>query len=150
MVSLLYVFIWWDLVPTSPWGKLHPVPTAMLIVTMISIRTHSVLKTPFLQVIGFHGFMLIFFSLPDSGVSSKNLVFSCDGCQEEQGVGEGGLAFFWRKGGWKKKEGELIHHFALCFVIVIFYVFGPWEMHCLTMVITNLCAYKSQYTTMFV
>ena len=42
MVSLLYVFIWWDLVPTSPWGKLHPVPTAMLIVTMISIRTHSV------------------------------------------------------------------------------------------------------------
>ena len=45
MVSLLYVFIWWDLVPTSPWEKLHPVSTAMLIVTMISIRTHSVRHT---------------------------------------------------------------------------------------------------------
>ena len=40
-----YVFIWWDFVPTSPRGKLHPVPTAMLIVTMISIRTHSVRHT---------------------------------------------------------------------------------------------------------
>ena len=42
--SVYYVFIWWDLVPTSAWVKLHPVPTAMLIVTMISIRTHSVLR----------------------------------------------------------------------------------------------------------
>ena len=45
MVSLMYVLTWWDLVPTSPWGNLHPVATAMLIVTMISIRKHSVLKT---------------------------------------------------------------------------------------------------------
>ena len=45
MFSVLYVFIWWDLVPTAPWEKLYPVPTAMLIVTMISIRAHSVLKT---------------------------------------------------------------------------------------------------------
>ena len=46
MVSLLwYVFIWWDFVPTSPWRKLHPVPTAMLIVTMISIRANSVRHT---------------------------------------------------------------------------------------------------------
>ena len=33
-----HVFIWCDLVPTSPWGKLHPVPTAMLIVSKISIQ----------------------------------------------------------------------------------------------------------------
>ena len=45
MASLLYVFIWSDLVPTSPWGKLHPVSTAVLIVTVLSTRTHSVLKT---------------------------------------------------------------------------------------------------------
>ena len=45
MVSLLYVLIWWNLVPTSQWGKLNPVPTAVLIVTMISITTQSVLKT---------------------------------------------------------------------------------------------------------
>ena len=45
MVSLLYVLIWWDLVPAPAWGKLHPGPIAMLIVTMISIRTQSVLKT---------------------------------------------------------------------------------------------------------
>ena len=39
MASLLsYVFIWWDLVPISPSGKLHPVPIAMLIVTMISTQ----------------------------------------------------------------------------------------------------------------
>ena len=44
VVSLLYVFIWWDVVSTSLWGKLYPVPTGMLIVTMISIRIHSVLK----------------------------------------------------------------------------------------------------------
>ena len=43
--SVYHVFIWWNLVPTSPWGKLHPVPTAVRIVNMISIRTHSVLKT---------------------------------------------------------------------------------------------------------
>ena len=45
MVSLMYVLTWWDLVPTSPWGNLHPVATAMLIVTIISIRKHPVLQT---------------------------------------------------------------------------------------------------------
>ena len=44
-------------------------PTAVLIVTMISIRTHSVLKAQFLKVIGFHGFVLIVFSLPDTSAS---------------------------------------------------------------------------------
>ena len=43
-------------------------------------------------------------------------------------VGEqgGGGVFFLKKGGGVKKErgGELIHLSALCFVIVIFYVFG--------------------------
>ena len=65
VVILLWIaFIWWDLVPTSPWGKFHPVPTAMLIVIMISIRTHSVLNTGHIQThsvsigikIGFHYF----------------------------------------------------------------------------------------------
>ena len=41
MISLFYVFIWWDMVPASQWGKLHPVPAATLIVTMISIKTHK-------------------------------------------------------------------------------------------------------------
>ena len=63
MVTLLYVFIWWDLVPTSSWGKLHLVPRAVVIVTMISIRTHSVLNTQFLQVTDFHGFILFSVSL---------------------------------------------------------------------------------------
>ena len=49
--------------------------------------TFSTYETQFLQVIGFLGFVLIFFSLPDSGVSSQNLVFSCYGCQEEQEMG---------------------------------------------------------------
>ena len=31
--SVYYVFIWWDLMSTSSWEKLHPVPTAMLIVS---------------------------------------------------------------------------------------------------------------------
>ena len=93
MVSLLYVFIWWDLVPTLPRGKLHPVPTAMLIVTVISIKTNSVLKTQFLHAIGFHGFILIVFNLPDSSVSSQNLFFSHHGCQEERGC------MFLKKGG---------------------------------------------------
>ena len=91
MVSLLYVFIWWDLVPTLPRGKLHPV--AMLIVTVISIKTNSVLKTQFLHAIGFHGFILIVFNLPDSSVSSQNLFFPCHGCQEERGC------MFLKKGG---------------------------------------------------
>ena len=60
--------MFYDLVLTSPWGKLHQVPTAMLIAIMISIRTHSVLQTH--SFYSFHGFILIFLSLPDSGVSS--------------------------------------------------------------------------------
>ena len=45
-------------------------------------------------------FILIFFSLPDSGVSSKNLVFSSDGCQEGW---EGGM--FLKKGGISRRLG---------------------------------------------
>ena len=72
---------------------MHPVPTAMLIVTVISIKTNSVLKTQFLHAIGFHGFILIVFNLPDSSVSSQNLFFPCHGCQEERGC------MFLKKGG---------------------------------------------------
>ena len=52
LVKHKYVFLWWDLVPTSPWGKLNPVPTAVLIVTMIPNRTHSVLghRFPWLYI----------------------------------------------------------------------------------------------------
>ena len=74
----------------------------MLILTMTSTRTHSVLKTQFLWVIGFHGFILIVFNLPDSSVSSQNLVFSHDGCQEE---GRGGGGMFLKKRGMKKETG---------------------------------------------
>ena len=35
----------YDLLPTSPQEKFHSVPTSVLIVTMTSIKTHSVLKT---------------------------------------------------------------------------------------------------------
>ena len=63
-------------------------PTVMLIVTMISIRTHLVRHT---------GFILIVFSLPDSGVSSENLVFSRYGCQK--GRGEGVLHVSKERGG---------------------------------------------------
>ena len=28
--SVYYMFLWWDVVPTSLWGKLHPVPTAVI------------------------------------------------------------------------------------------------------------------------
>ena len=74
----------------------------ILILTMTSTRTHSVLKTQFLWVIGFHGFILIVFSLPDSSASSQNLVFSYDGCQEE---GRGGGGMFLKKRGMKKETG---------------------------------------------
>ena len=40
--SVYYMF--YMLVPTLPWCKLDPVPTAVLIVTMISIRAHLVLR----------------------------------------------------------------------------------------------------------
>ena len=74
----------------------------ILILTMTSIRTHSVLKTQFLWVIGFHGFILIVFSLPDSSESSQNLVFSHDRYQEE---GRGGGGMFLKKRGMKKESG---------------------------------------------
>ena len=38
--SVYYVFIWWDLMPTSSWEKLHPVPTAMLIVSNWYLSGH--------------------------------------------------------------------------------------------------------------
>ena len=43
--DMFYDMIRWDFVPTSPWGKFYPVPTVMLIVTMISIRTYLVRHT---------------------------------------------------------------------------------------------------------
>ena len=56
-------------------------------------------KTQFLQLTGFHGFILIVFSLLDSGVSSQNVVFSCDGCQKVVGC------MFLKKGRMKKERG---------------------------------------------
>ena len=72
MVSLLHVFIWWDLVPTSPWGKLHLVPTAMLIVTMLSIRTHSVIMTHSFYRYRFPWRYIVFSLLYSSVSSQKN------------------------------------------------------------------------------
>ena len=51
MVSLLwYVFMWWGLVPTSPWGNLHPVPTAMLIVTISGHTVSTGSRFPWLYI----------------------------------------------------------------------------------------------------
>ena len=65
--------------------------------------TFSTEDTQFLWVIGFHGFILIVFSLLDSSVSSQNLVFPFDRCQE--GVlhvsKKGGIS---RRGAGVKKE----------------------------------------------
>ena len=120
MFSLLwYVFIWWDLLPTSPWGKLHPVPTAMLIVTLISIMTHSVLKTQF-PCLNINCFQCAWFRsiIIESGIflwwMSRGPCLS---------GGRGGLHVFKERGisrreGWKKKGGGLIHLPALWFEIV--------------------------------
>ena len=104
MVSLL----WWDLVPTSPWGKLHPVSTAMLIITMTSIRTHSVLKTPEDTVSIGNGFPWLYNNYFQSSW------FSRDGCQE------GMRYMFLKKGGIsrrgmkkERRKGVLTHHSAL-------------------------------------
>ena len=87
------MFLWWHLVPTSPWGKFHPVSTAILIVTMISIRPHS----------GHISVSLI------SAYHHRDL-FSRDGCQEERGFHiskERGIS---RRGGMNKERGRgLIH-----------------------------------------
>ena len=48
--------------------NLHPVPTAMLIVAMISIRTHSARHT--VSIGNRFPWLYIVFSISDSGVSS--------------------------------------------------------------------------------
>ena len=75
-------------------------------------RTHSVRHT--VSIDNRFPWLYIVFSLPDSCVSSYNLVFSFDGCQKGEG------ACFYRKGGYqeggmKKERVRLIHPFALCF-----------------------------------
>ena len=108
MASLLYVFIWSDLVPTSPWGKLHPVSTAVLIVTVLSTRTHSVLKThssfhscfPWLYVNCFQSPWFQCIVIESGGIR-------CEGCMFLKKAGTS------RRGGWKKKGG-LKHLSALC------------------------------------
>ena len=110
MVTLLYVFIWWDLVPTSSWGKLHLVPRAVVIVTMISIRTHSVLNTQFLQVTDFHGFIL--FSVSLIPVYHRRIWhFPMMGVQRDRGnEGKGDCMFLKKTGisrrGMKKEGGN--------------------------------------------
>ena len=105
-----YVFPWGELVPTSPWGRLHPVPTAVLIVTMIPTRTHSVLKTQFLWVIGFLSFILItlFWVFLILVYHYRIWYFPVMGGVKRMGVGVGGCMFLKngydiKKGGWKKK-----------------------------------------------
>ena len=117
--SLTYVqsiicFIRQDLVPTSPLGKLHPKPTAVLIVTMVSIRTHSVLTTQFLQVIGFRGFIL--FSVSLIPLHLHRIWYFPVMVSRRGGWGEGlGGCMFLKKGGTsrrgdeKRNGGWLIH-----------------------------------------
>ena len=42
--------MWWGLVPTSPWGNLHPVPTAMLIVTISGHTVSTGSRFPWLYI----------------------------------------------------------------------------------------------------
>ena len=103
MASLLYVFIWSDLVPTSPWGKLHPVSTAVLIVTVLSTRTHSVLKThssfhscfPWLYV---NCFQSPWFQC----IVIESSIFPW--WVSREGGGRGGGCMFLKKGGMKKER----------------------------------------------
>ena len=108
MASLLYVFIWSDLVPTSPWGKLHPVSTAVLIVTVLSTRTHSVLKThssfhscfPWLYVNCFQSPWFQCIVIESGGIR-------CEGCMFLKKAGTS-------RRGDEKETGGLIHLSALC------------------------------------
>ena len=116
MVSLymLYVFIWWDLLLTLLWGKLHPVPTTallILIVTMISIRTLQYLRqTVSIGNRGFHGFILFPVSLIPV-YHHRIWYFPVDGsCQEWVEVGG---CMFLKKG--MKKEKGCWYSFLHCF-----------------------------------
>ena len=74
------------------------------------IRTHSVLKRQFLQVTGFHGFLSIVFSVPDSNVSYRIWYFPVMGVKRK----ERGDCMFLKKGRMKKERGGLIQLSALC------------------------------------
>ena len=105
MVSLLSFYMM-GLGPTSTWGKLHLVSTAKLILTMISIRPHSVFKT---VSIG-NRFLWLYFNC------FKSSWFHCI-------IIESGIFLWWvlrgdevcmflKKG--VKKRGRLIHLSVLC------------------------------------
>ena len=111
MASLLYVFIWWYLVPTSPWGKLHPVSTAMLIVTVLSTRAHSVLKTHSSFYSCFPWLYVNCFQSPwFQCIVIESNIFPWWVSREGRG---GGVHVSKKKGRWKKKGG-LKHLSALC------------------------------------
>ena len=78
---------------------MHPLPIAMLIFTMISIRTYSVLNTHTISIGNRFPWLYIVFSLPDSIISSQYLVYSCSKCQE------GGCRFLKKGGGDIQKGG---------------------------------------------
>ena len=103
MVSLLwYVFMWWDLVPTSPWGNLHPVPTAMLIVTISGHTVSTGNRFPWLYINCF-----------------QSPWFQCNMIKYgifPWWVSRGGVHVFEKRRGMKKERiggGELIHLSAL-------------------------------------
>ena len=106
--SVFYVFIWWDLVPTSPYGKLHSVSPAML----MCLSGHIQYLRHRVSIGNRFPWHYIVFSLPDSSVSSYNLVFSRDGCQEEGRLHVSEERGISRRGN-KKIKGGLIHFSAL-------------------------------------
>ena len=102
MVSLLYVLIWWETVPTSVWWKLHPVHTTILslwyLLGHIQYLRHTVSignRLPW--------FCINFFQSP---------WFRCI-------IIESGILPWWVSRGWWwgcmfLKKGGLIHLSALC------------------------------------
>ena len=94
--SVYFMLLWWGLVPTSPRGKLHPVPTAVLSVTMI-------------WHIQYLRYNIILFSIPQIPVNHHRICYfpAMGGVKMDEGwgMGGGGVAYFKRKGEWKMKRG---------------------------------------------
>ena len=86
----------------------------MLILTMTSIRTHSVLKTQFLWVIGFHGSIL--FSVSLIPVYRHRIWYFPMMVVKRRG-GEGRGWHVSEEKGDEKRKRRLIHVSALCYFL---------------------------------
>ena len=106
-VSLLHVIIWWNLVPTLPWGKLHPLPTAVLMLLWYLLGHIQYLRhIVSIRNIGFHGFILFSVSLIPV-YHHRIWYFPMMGCVKIMGVGVrvhvSKVGGYQEGVGWKKK-----------------------------------------------